>query len=184
MIIPQLKLPGGVFARRGLQFVGGMRAVITVLCLGMVLIVAGCASSTEIAGVNGVTVDAQNQPVLLVAVCRGYIDGVNVYGAHQGDDKTQQKPIGRWESAIKAGQQRELPLLSLSPPGWTVMNAPPMLREGVSYAAIGFTNNTKWEARQLNFTLAQLAELSPDQVLYQNQITSRDRFYEEACRGI
>ncbi len=183
MIVPQLKLPGRVFARRGLQFVGGMLPVIAVLCLGLVFIVAG-RDSTEIAGVNGVTVDAQNQPVLLVAVCRGYIDGVNIYGAHQGDDRTQQKPIGKWESAIKAGQQRELPLLSLSPPGWTVMNAPPMLREGVSYAAIGFTKNTKWEARQLNFTLAQLADLSPDRVLYQNQVTSRDRFYEEACRGL
>ncbi len=185
MIIQQLELPGRVFARRALQFVGGVRALITVLCLGLIFVVAGCYNATEIAGVNGVTVDAQNRPVLLVVVCRGYIDGVNVYGAHQGDDKTKQQPIGRWESALKAaGQQRELPVLSPSPPGWTVIKAPPMLREGVSYAAIGFTNDTKWEARQLNFTLAQLAGLSPGQVLYENQVTSREHFNEEACRGL
>lgn len=171
----------GRSARRARLRAGGRAgAVATAVVLGA----GGCiGSDVASSGVTGVSVTAGGEPVILLARCAGTVDGVDVFGAHQGDDTTRQSPIGAWRSAPPAGAVVELDASSAAPAGWTVVTALPPLEDGVAYGAFGYSDDKSWQSRQVDFTLEDLGRLTPERVLSARGSGNVDQFYDDSCGG-
>ncbi|MBA2698909.1 MAG: hypothetical protein H0U61_09070 [Nocardioidaceae bacterium] len=148
------------------------------------LLVAGCgnAITTDIIGAVGVSLDRAGSPQLVLAVCSGSVDEIELYGPHQGGETTSQEPIGVWRAkeSVTAGT-----VLDLSNPGsaWTVVRDPGTLKPGESYSAFGVSLSEDQEISQVDFTLDRLKRLSADQVLYyHSKRVKADELHATVCQ--
>ncbi len=174
-----------VSGRRSLRWArwrpgGRAVAVVATIALGA----GGCiGSDVESSGVTGVSVTTDGLLVIVLARCAGTVDGVDLFGAHQGDETTRQNPIGQWRSTPPTGAVVTLDASNVAPPGWTVVTALPALKDGVHYGAFGYSDDKNWQSRQVDFTLEDLGHLTPDTVMSARGGGNIDQFYNDSCRG-
>ena len=170
------------------------RTVATALLLGAISLTAcNYQNQSRVGGATGVTVDAAGKPVLLVAVCKGQFENIylsttetgNVVPAGgavgKGGADRANTDIGEWQTERTADEILSVPVLSRPSAQWTVTAAPASLRPGVTYTAYAESTDTKWQATQVSFTVAQLKTLSPTTVRIGKTTTSRTMFRQQAC---
>jgi hypothetical protein len=106
--------------------------------------------------VVAVGVDATGARIGVMLVCRGHIDGATVYRGS--------KDYGKW-TAVGGAPAVSTWRFASGGDGWTVTKVAD-LTPGVEYTIYGWTKNNSWSAGGLAFTVSQLTQLRPGQVLY------------------
>lgn len=102
------------------------------------------------------TVDAQGQPVIVVQMCEGHIDGATLYR----DDET----LGKWEvsSPVTGFSQFDL---NTGGNGWALVGEHEARDPNQRYTIYGWSNDSSWSADHLEFSDRELIGLQPGTVL-------------------
>lgn len=172
--------------------VGGFAALASLMTLG------GC-DSVSAAGATGISVDAQAQPVLVFALCNDHIDGATIFRVRtQADPKEDDASVSvaSWDAAspLTPKTATQISLNTIEPSGtWPRSGPSEALRPGVVYTAYGWTRDSAWYTRHVDFTLERLSRLKPGQVLTQTYVPAKnhdvdtvqsdDQFRAIACEG-
>ncbi len=147
---------------------------------------AGCTVAPG--GVVGLTIDG-GQPVAVIAVCEGYIDGVSVWADRQG----KEVDLGSWK---RIEPVTDFGRLSLQAPGpeWTEERDLGTLPASERVHIYGWTTKNRWSARGLGFTGEDLARLRADAVWFEEYDDGADEwvkthasekdFRAAACRSL
>jgi hypothetical protein len=132
------------------------QAVLSVFLIGAGLAVSGC--TVPVAGVSGIGVDGEGNPVGYLMACHDHVDTAEL--AH-GKDVWD----GSWRSSKPI---TGLATVNLANPelGWSVGQHLSALAAGHSYAFYGSTTDNSWSTASIEFTLADLAQLQPGSVRY------------------
>ncbi|WP_405856007.1 hypothetical protein OG361_21970 [Streptomyces sp. NBC_00090] len=153
------------------------RVILIAVTLPAVPVLAGCG--VPLAGVAGVTVTAQGEPLGVIMVCHDQIDAAVLYpdepvtdpDADVTEDAEEPEYTDYWTSATPVTGFSTWPLTT--PPGfdtatnfWTPDAPPHPLKPGQLYTVSGATNDNSWATESHSFTLADLKKLTPDQVSY------------------
>jgi hypothetical protein len=147
----------------------------TIAAAGLAVIsLAGC--TVNFGSVVAVGVDTTGAPVAVMLVCHGHIDRAGIYRGN--------KKVAQWTAIGRAAPVSTWTLAS-GGDGWTV-NKAPLLLDGVTYEMDGWTKNNSWSAVGPDFTLAQLHQLEPGQVLYSDSdrkdgVAQLDEFTAHGC---
>ncbi|WP_031512145.1 hypothetical protein [Streptomyces sp. NRRL F-5123] len=107
--------------------------------------------------------DASGKPVALLAVCGHHIDGATLYRTNP-DESTSDE--AHWTADDPLGPGVVSWPLNGDVPGWTVDYYLTGLRPGVTYTLYGWTKDNSWSAEAVDFTLADLADLTPGRVRF------------------
>ncbi|MDQ6526777.1 hypothetical protein RB608_24355 [Nocardioides sp. LHD-245] len=159
---------------------GARPTLFLALALGGVSLTAcGNAVTTEIVGTVGITVDAEDHPLVLVRVCEGRIDTIEVHGDRAGLAEDEANPIlGSWHAETGRDGLVEL-ALGAANDGWSGPDDL-SLADGRTYVVTADDSGEDAEATQVSFTTAQLAALTPDQVIV-GEGSTRPRSEFGAC---
>lgn len=148
----------------------------------LVLLSSGCGNiiTTEIIGVTGVTIDDRRNPVVLVQLCSGTIDHVELSGTREGLADDEPNPTyGAWDAA--APEQGPISInLATGTKGWTgrVFSPDPDRR----YIVDGSSTTADVATTQAVFSADDLAGLDPGQVVRgDGEVVSHARFEADAC---
>ena len=157
---------------------------------------AGCETVAG-AGATGISVDAQARPVIVFALCNDHIDGATIFRGRTktdppGEDTTVS--VAQWEAAspVTPTTAKDAMLNTIEPSrSWSRVGPSEALRPGFVYTAYGWTRDNTWFTGHVDFTLKQLANLKPGQVLTQtydpdkdqavDTIQSNEQFRAHAC---
>ena len=148
----------------------------------LVLLSSGCGNviTTEIIGVTGVSVDDEGNPVVLVQLCKGTIDHVELSGTREGLADDEPNPTyGGWDAASPAQGLISINLGS-GTKGWTgrVFSPEPDRR----YIVDGSSTTADVATSQVVFSADDLAGLQPGQVVRgDGEVVSAARFSTDAC---
>ncbi len=156
----------------------------TVGTLAALLLVTGCgnAITTEIVGATAVSLDRSGAPQFSLAVCSGSVGVIDLYGPHQGDESTSQRPIGVWRAATPVTADTVVNLENPGPP-WTVERDPGALKPGERYSAFGSSTTEDEEISQVDFTLRRLGRLRAGQALFRSsRIIDSGALHSAVCR--
>ena len=117
----------------------GRRGADSALVLALVALLAGC--SVEPGGVVGLTLDPGGRPVAVVAVCKGYINGVTVWLEEDG----KERDLGSWRRETASLDEA---VLSIREPGtgWVTARGLGSLPVGPQLHIYGWTEKNRWSA--------------------------------------
>ena len=115
--------------------------------------------------------------MIVVAVCTGQMEDVFLTEPHGATTRT----IGEWQTQRVSTKAVAVPVLTQPPSEWTVAAAPTRLHPTTSYSAVAESSDRKWQMRPVEFTVADIAALNPDTVLYDHGRVARADFYAKAC---
>jgi hypothetical protein len=142
----------------------------------------GCKVDSTVTGQTGLTVNAAGQPVLLIAVCKGTINRLYLFGPAGPDMHKAQKPVETWIASTPLAKAGVARVNLLAPfPGWTVLQPIPVLVARWEYGAFAQSNNSRFEAEQVNFSVADFARLDPATVLSDGRRSPVSSFDHDAC---
>jgi hypothetical protein len=135
---------------------------LVVLLLGSVVALSGCGNlvTTEIVGAVGISVDTEGDPVVVVAVCDGYLDQVAVVQGREGLAEDETNPVvGTWDAA---GQLTGVSELDLAAPGsdWQT-RTPVSLETGEHYIVTARQVDADVQASQVDFFGRDLQGMEP-----------------------
>ena len=146
-------------------------------------LLAGC--TPESGGVTGISVDAEGQPVAVIAMCEGAVDSLILY-----TDSAGEEVVAEWETSESIDALDQVNLRTPARP-WKVVATMPALEEGETYVLYGATVDNDWSSAHVEFSTASLRKLSPDLVLTHvyNETTDSDEdhvsqsatFREDMC---
>ncbi|WP_426365123.1 hypothetical protein [Streptomyces sp. E-08] len=147
------------------------RVLPTAFCL---LALTGC--TVPIAGVAGVTVTAEGEPLGVLLVCHDGIDAAVLYpadpppadpAAEVAEDAKEPEYTDSWTAKEAVTDYTTWPLTGPAGGGGLTPDAPPhALKPGRLYTVYGATQDNSWSTNAHSFTLADLKKLRPDQVAY------------------
>jgi hypothetical protein len=128
------------------------------------LVLTGCTVPSG--GVVGVTVDAQGNPVIVVQMCEGHIDGATMYKPDPDPDRMppQDEIMGRWEVAAPVTGFSQFQL-DTGGNGWAVVDTLVGRDPRTPYTIYGWSNDNSWSASHLSFSDRELDDLQPGTVL-------------------
>jgi hypothetical protein len=154
-----------------------------VLVLGaLVLLSGGCGNiiTTEIIGATGVTVDDEHHPVVLVQLCKGTIDHVELSGTREGlSDEEPNPSYGGWDAASPAQGSISVNL-GTGTQGWTGPTFSP--EPDRRYIVDASSSTADAATSQAVFSAEDLARLQPGRVLRgDGEVVSRATFGTDAC---
>jgi hypothetical protein len=151
--------------------------------LGLVLGLAGC--TVPAGGAVGMTVDANGQPMAVVQMCEGHIDGTTVYISDDDPEKVQTLGVWRVEPALTGFSQFSF---ATGGDGWQVDQAFKPRDEATTYSIYGWSDDNSWSASHFHFSQADLAKLQAGKVLYSafddadsQQTGSVEEFKSDVC---
>ncbi|MEU8621122.1 hypothetical protein [Streptomyces sp. NPDC048623] len=160
------------------------RLVATTTALAAIPAVAGC--SVPVAGVTGVSVTADGQPLGVIVMCHDHIDGALLH--LDDDDPEKEATVGSWQRAEALTDFSTWPLTTdatAADDGWSAEKPLHTLDPNQTYRMFGWTTDSSWSSAAVSFTVADLKDLSPGQVRYEigNTVstTSIDDFRKTAC---
>ena len=131
----------------------------TSLCL---VLLAGCAGTPDINGAVGITVAADGTPVAVVEVCSGSIDRITVAGPNRGTEPNEIRADLTSPDDVAAPTQ-----VDLVAPGEQWRGTPLTLPlAGDLHIVIADDRDANSQLSQVDFTVAQLATLTPETVQY------------------
>lgn len=148
----------------------------------LALVSSGCGNiiTTEIIGVTGVTVDEMRNPVVLVKLCKGTIDHVELSGTREGlADDVPNPSYGGWDAVEP---QRGLISINLGTgsKGWTGTEL--AVEPDRSYIVDASSTTADAATSQAVFSAADLASLKPGHVLIgDREPVSRAAFETDSC---
>jgi hypothetical protein len=144
---------------------GSLRLVRGVACALAAVVAAGLLTGCGVPAdaSAGVSVDANGRPVGLLAVCGNHIDGATLYRPDSDADISVE---GRWTADDRVAPGVVRWPMEGDAPGWTVDHHLAGLRPGVPYTLSGWTLDNSWSAVAVDFTLADLAGLTPGRVRF------------------
>lgn len=128
------------------------------LLAGAALVLSGCTVPN--AGVSGIGVDAQGNPVGYLMVCHDHVNAAEIAHDNVWD--------GHWESAQSITGFATFDLADPEP-GWSVLRPLATLTSGDTYTFYGSTRDNSWSTTHIDFTLADLAQLQPGEVRYRSR---------------
>ncbi|MER6786720.1 hypothetical protein ABT330_19240 [Streptomyces sp. NPDC000658] len=147
-------------------------------CAGLAALTSLTGCTVPIAGLTGVTVSEDGQPVGVLMVCHDHIDGALLYtdgdgegtGADGSDEDategSESEDVGRWSSSEPVTGFVSWPLTA-GGGGWRVDEPmPAALRPRQTYHLFGGTDDSSWSTADVSFTPEQLAALAPGRVRY------------------
>ncbi|MFE7596766.1 hypothetical protein [Streptomyces sp. NPDC057494] len=147
------------------------RVLPTAVCL---LALTGCTA--PIAGVTGVTVTAEGEPLGVLLVCHDGIDAAVLYpadpppadpSAEEAEDAKEPEYTDSWTAEEAVTDYTTWPLTGPAGGGGLTPDAPPhALKPGQLYTVYGAAQDNSWSTDAHSFTLADLTKLRPDQVAY------------------
>ncbi len=138
---------------------------LVVLAVGAAVALSSCGNliTTEIVGKVGISVDTEGNPVVVVAVCDGYLDQVEISQGREGLAEDETNPlVGTWDAA---GQHTGVSELDLAAPGsdWQT-RTPVSLEPGVLYIVTAHQVGADVQASQVDFDVGDLRGLEPGYV--------------------
>jgi hypothetical protein len=158
------------------------RLTAAALVLASPLPITACSVPT--AGVAGVGVDKSGRLVGYLRVCHDHIDGATLYH----DDSEN---LGSWSASEPVTDSASWSLANPSAE-WTEEQPLAALTRNQQFALYGWTEDNSWSAIAVDFSLAELERLEPDQVLYWggdpdgprggNVVANQEQFEKDACR--
>lgn len=153
------------------------------LVLGAVaLLSSGCGNiiTTEIIGATAVTVDDEHHPVVVVQLCTGTIDHLELSGTREGlSDEEPNPSYGGWDARSPAHGSISVNLGTGSQ-GWTGPAFSP--EPGRHYIVDASSSTADAATSQAVFSAEDLARLQPGQVMRgDGEVVSRTRFETDAC---
>ncbi|MFI6420347.1 hypothetical protein ACIBG6_23480 [Streptomyces sp. NPDC050842] len=171
---------------------GFRRALLTAVALSALPLLAGCGVPS--AGLTGVSVTADGEPLGVILVCHDQVDAAVLYPDEQaGDpdaevtaDAVEPEYTDFWTSAEPVSGFSSWRLTSeTGDAGWTPDARPRALRPGQLYTLYGTTGDNSWSTGHHSFTLEDLAKLSRGQVRYSVgdlvRTTTVEDFRARAC---
>ncbi|MEU2110366.1 hypothetical protein [Streptomyces sp. NPDC019507] len=125
---------------------------------------SGC--TVPIDAVAGISVTGDGHPLGVIMVCGHHIDGATLYVDSAHVDKQVTVGSRTADHPLTAG----LATWTLDSPaaGWTATRSPAPLTAKTTYALHGWTKDNSWSAGSISFTLADLDQLTPGDVRYDN----------------
>ncbi|MEI8409649.1 MULTISPECIES: hypothetical protein [unclassified Kribbella] len=154
------------------------------MSLAAIACLAGCG--VPAGGLVGVTVDAAGNPVIVVQMCEGHIDGATLYRFSEEPD--DEEVLGRWEvsSPVSGFSQFDL---DTGGNGWAVVGELEARDPQQRYTIYGWSNDNSWSAAHLTFSDRELSGLKPGTVLVPereqdgNRSESLEDFKTRTCEG-
>ncbi|MDX3850191.1 hypothetical protein [Streptomyces sp. AK02-01A] len=151
----------------------------------------GCTVPT--AGVTGISVTEEGQPLGVLVVCHDHMDVAVLYTDGDKPDDLS-KTVGRWSRTDPVTGFTTWPL-DTGGDGWTVeRSSSGRLAPDKTYTLFGGTHDNSWSTASVDFTVGQLAALVPGEVRYYTgerdgdadvyRTTSMADFRSVACRGM
>ncbi|MDI2125747.1 hypothetical protein [Yinghuangia seranimata] len=140
------------------------RAVVTAFAVGLACLpLSGC--TVPVRGVTGISVAADGTPVVMIVVCKG--GRIDSSVLHEPEDT--KAPHIAWEHD---GPVKDFTSWPLAGDGhWRLTTPLVDLRPGTAYRVYGATHDNKWSAGAVEFSLEDLAAMTPDQVRYRGAVT-------------
>jgi hypothetical protein len=141
---------------------------------------AGCETVAG-AGSTGISVDAQDRPVIVFALCNDHIDGATIYRDRTTSDPTGQDAsvlVAEWNatSPVTPATAMDATLNTVEPSrSWSQVGTSEALRPGVGYTAFGWTSDNTWFTGHVDFTLERLSTMKSGEVLTQTYDPAKDR---------
>jgi hypothetical protein len=131
----------------------------TSLCL---VLLPGCAGTPDINGAIGITVAADGTPVAVVEVCHGSVDRITVAGPSRGTEPNEIRAEITSRDDVAAPMQ-----VGLVAPGEQWRGTPLTVPlAGDLHIVIAGDRDANSQLTQADFTVAQLATLTPETVQY------------------
>ena len=137
---------------------------ICVVTAGGLAILSGCGVPGG--GVLGVTVDAGGQPVIVVQMCEGHIDGATMYLEDPDPDREtpHNEDFGKWEVSPAVDGFSQFSLAE-GGNGWRLVGALKPRDPATKYTIYGWTKDNRWSAAHLDFSQRDVDALQPGTVL-------------------
>jgi hypothetical protein len=159
---------------------GAAAAACVLLSLGL----TGC--TVEPGGSLGLTVDAAGQPVIVVQMCKGYLDGATLYEDVDNPDDNDDNGSWKVEPRVTGFSQFSL---AKGGDGWKLEQPLKPLAAKAKYSIYGWTEDNRWSADQLPVTLDEIAKLRPGQIWYSTfdeaetyKTGSAEEFKTDSCK--
>lgn len=132
-------------------------------CVSAAALASSTGCTVPIAGVAGITVTGNGEPIGVLMVCHHHVDAAILYADDGGDAS---EDMGRWSRAEPATGFVTWPLHT-GGEGWSVDRAvPAALERQRTYVLYGATEDNSWSTDDVSFTGADLAALAPGRVRY------------------
>jgi hypothetical protein len=148
--------------------------------LALALALTGCGPQ-EI-GTGGISVDAAGRPVLVLAVCQDSVRTVGI--TDLGPAGKDYRSTGHWDSPVRLRRGlMQLPLAAMPSP-WTERVPFQPLVPGEHYTAGGGGSDNTTSTSAVDFTAADLRDLAPGTVFYQEQAEQEDSSYRAVNRVV
>ncbi|MCX5392189.1 hypothetical protein [Streptomyces sp. NBC_00094] len=170
------------------------RGLLAAVMLPALPLLAGCG--VPVAGITGVSVTAEGEPLGVILMCHDRIDSALFYpdepigdpDAEVTADAVEPEYTDHWTAAEPVTGFTSWPLTSPEGAGgWTPDAAPRPLEAGRLYTLYGAARDNSWSTGHHSFTLADLAGLAPGQVSYtigdRVRTTTVEDFRDRACEG-
>ncbi len=122
---------------------------------------SGCVGAdAEVNGDVGISVDSNGHPIVVIAICKDFVDQVSVTLGREGLKESEANPA---VGVFKAGEDiKESAALDLSDPGSSWSNHEPVALDPTKhYIAIAEQAKADVEAAQVDFFGRDLAKMKP-----------------------
>lgn len=168
----------------------GWNRLVVLAGLGVAVLGSLSGCTVPVAGVTGIAVTEDGEPLGVMLVCHDRIDGATLY-ADAAEDSEEADPdhLGRWTRG-KPAKGFTMWRLDSGGRGWHTDKPLAALEPRRTYSLYGWTRDNSVSAESVDFTLEQLARLEPGQVRYWNgdhggyATVALDVFRSQACRGV
>ena len=131
---------------------------------------AGCSGTPDINGRVGITVTEDGTPVAVVEVCHGSVRGLTVAGPNRN---AQPNELHAELTAVRPVRESTTVVLAAPGDGWQGTPLLPPLDEDL-FIVIADDREENSELSQADFTVAELAGLTPGTVQYSEYVPGDD----------
>lgn len=130
--------------------------------------------TTDINGAVGAKTNTAHSVILVLRVCSGAVNHVELYPPHTGPRTEPDQPIGIWHATAPISHNT---VLNLNQPGptWQVRRDPGHLRPGTRYGVLAHGEDDE-ELTQLDFRPAQLEALPAGHVRFNGRGMQEEKF--------
>ncbi|MFF2849245.1 hypothetical protein ACFVT5_23385 [Streptomyces sp. NPDC058001] len=137
-------------------------ALAAALC-GAMAVLPGC--TVPVAGMTGVSVTEDGQPLGVMLVCHGHTD-VAVLSTDRGRPGDGGLELGTWTRTEGLTGYSTWPLSGTGGDGWSTPKPLAPLVPGQEYTLFGGTKGNSWSVMDVHFSADDLATLAPGQVIH------------------
>jgi hypothetical protein len=161
---------------------GPRRCAVAVVFVLSLLTGCGNPITTDINGAVAAKLDGSGSVLLLLRVCSGAVNRLELYEPRTGPDTQASIPIGIWHSSAPLKQNA---VLNLNDPGpvWELQRDPGPLNPDTPYSVSAENTTADEQLSSLTFKLRNLESLRAEQVLFNGRVLQEAEFSRlESCK--